>query len=49
MKAREITKNNFGMPKIRKFSPFVPPNKEEAKQQIFRTIAHDSEMDLFIN
>ena len=42
VKAREIMKNNYGMPRISN-KRFFPVNKGEAKEQIFRTVAHDDE------
>jgi len=48
LKTREITKNNFGMPRIDN-KKFFPVNKVEAKQQIFRTIGHETEQDSYLN
>jgi hypothetical protein len=42
IKTRSITKNNFYMPKIAN-KKFVPVNKSEAKEHIFRSIQHDHE------
>ena len=44
IKTRSIIKNNFGMPHISN-NKFVPVNKSAAKEQIYRTIQHDHEIE----
>jgi hypothetical protein len=46
IKTRSITKNNFYMPKISN-KKFVPVNKSEAKEHIFRTVQHDTEQEKY--
>lgn len=46
IKTRAIVKNNFGMPYITN-PKFIPVNKSSAKDQIFRTVNHDHEIEDF--
>lgn len=48
IKTRQIIKNNFGMPQINN-KKFIPVNKGEAKESIFRNISHVHEVDDFIS
>ena len=47
IKTKDVIKNNFGMPKM--YNPrFIPVNKTEAKDHIYRTISHDPELADFV-
>ena len=47
IKTRQIIKNNYGMPHITN-KKFLPVNKTEAKDTIFRNCLHVHEVDEFI-
>lgn len=47
-KTKIITKNGFGMPKI-KNPAFVPVNQSEAKERIAKTIEHHHEIKQFLD